>query len=75
MKYNPNDFEGALKEDMEEVERCYTAWKKDPNDSTYWNLKEAVWYLSLTLKQVKISGYLSPTEIAEMNEYYWGLWL
>lgn len=76
MKYNPSDYDEPLKEEMEDVERAYMNYKEDEdNEELYWKLKEAVYSLSLVLKQARACRYLTPMVIDEMNEYYWSLLL
>lgn len=76
MKYNPNDFDDRLKEEIENVDKVYAIYKQDEDDKIkYYYLKKAVYDLSLAIKTERVSGIISPALADEMNEYFWSLLL
>lgn len=76
MKYNYKGFDGNLYDDMKNCEKIYNEYLKNPNDKDeYWRLKEAVYYVSLAIKEAKVSHRFPNDLLDEMKEYYWGLLL
>ena len=75
MKYNYKDFDGNLYDDMKECEKVYKEYLKNPDDNKeYWNLKIAVYNVSLAIKDK--APHRFPNDLLdEMKEYYWGLLL
>ena len=72
MKYNYEDFDENLYDDMKNCEKIYNEYLKNPNDKDeYWRLKEAVYYVSLAIKEAKVSHRFSNDLLDEMKEYYW----
>ncbi len=76
MKYNYKDFDENLYDDMKNCEKIYNEYLKNPNDKNeYWRLKETIYYVSLAIKEVKVSHRFPNDLLDEMKEYYWGLLL
>ena len=49
---------------------------KNPDDKNeYWKLKEAVYYVSLAIKEAKVTHRFPNDLLDEMKDYYWGLLL
>lgn len=76
MKYNPENYDIYLRDDMQKVEDAYEEYKADENnDRKYFELKQAIYNLSLSIKSQTVSGWISPADAEEMKEYFWGLLL
>ena len=76
MKYNPKNYDIYLRDDMQKVEDTYEEYKVDENNKKkYFELKQAIYNLSLSIKSQTVSGWISPSDAEEMKEYFWGLLL
>lgn len=76
MKYNPKNYDIYLRDDMQKVEDAYEAYKVDENNTKkYFELKQAIYNLSLSIKSQTVSGWISPSDAEKMKEYFWGLLL
>ncbi len=75
-EYLPEDFPYPLNEDMA---AAYAAKEKsdfDPDNSELYRLlKDAVYQVKLTLKSLKITGWVDPVEAESIEAYFWGLLL
>ena len=65
-KYNPNDFKGTIKEQMEKIYQT-----AESNDTTI--LECLVADMHLFLKQEAVMRNLEPNVVKEMQDYFWGL--
>ena len=76
MKYNPKNYDIYLRDDMQKVEDAYEEYKVDENNKKkYFELKQAIYNLSLSIKSQTVSGWISPSDAEEMKEYFCGLLL
>ncbi|NBK98336.1 MAG: hypothetical protein EOM50_09985 [Erysipelotrichia bacterium] len=65
-----------IKNDIEMVEKTYETYLCDKNDDwKYMKLKQAIYDLSLTIKQAVVHGEISSACAEDMKTYFWGLLL
>lgn len=68
MKYDPKNYDIYLRDDMQKVEDAYEEYKADENnEKKYFELKQAIYNLSLSIKSQTVSGWISPSEAEDMK--------
>ena len=73
MKFDPKNYDIYLRDDMQKVEDAYEEYKADENnEKKYFELKQAIYNLSLSIKAQTVSGWISPSDAEEMKEYLSG---
>lgn len=75
-KYDYKDYDEDISEAIKKVEESFFDYKKNPNvNMKYWDLKESIYKLCLTLKAKVAEGTFTSVDAEEMKNYYWGLLL
>ncbi len=73
-KYDPNDFEYPLNEDIQAIYDAKAEFDKNPNDDwKHYLLQKTIYRAGLTMKSFCSCCIMSAETRSEMMDYFWGL--